>query len=212
MTLPDNRIRLTPAKIDFETQVGETGQDHDNYPGPQKQARFDHLRMYLIGLLSQQSSYDPPTQFRDGTTWFDLNDLTLRIRYNNEWRPISEVVSVQQDNAGVSTMTLAQLASTVLQTLPNITPDIVYNGICTNNGVSVIPIPAELRTYIGPASRSLVYVNGLLVDPRNTSLQPVVSPSQINLVGTTLNNGDKFTVNIRYVPTETFYLPTVNAS
>lgn len=220
MTLPDNRIRLPSPKIDFDAEVGTTGQRHDTYPAPQEQARFDHLRMYLIGLLSQQSSYEPPDatasselgQYRDGTPWFDLNELTLKIRYNNEWRPLSEVISVRQDETGGSVMSLSQLADTVLQTLPNITPDIVYNGVCTNNNVSVIPIPAELRTYIGPSSRALVYVNGLLLDPRNTALQPLSDPAQINLVGTALSSGDTFTVNIRYVPAETFYTPTVTAS
>lgn len=211
MTIPDNRVRLTAPKIDFATDVGETGQDHDNYPPPQGQARFDHLRMYLIGLLAQQSSYDPPTQYRDGTTWFDLNDGTIKIRMGDAWHPLSDGISVAQ-NGGISTQSLTELAAYVQQTLPNITPDIVYNGLSTNNNVSVLPIPESLRSSIGPQSRPFVYINGILLDPRNTSLQPVSSPAQINLTGVILNVGDTFTVSIRYVPNTTFYLPTVPAS
>jgi hypothetical protein len=211
MTLPDNRVRLTAPKINFATDVGETGQDHDNYPPPQGQARFDHLRMYLIGLLAQQSSYNPPTQYRDGTTWFDLNDGTIKIRMGDTWHQLADAISVAQ-NGGVSTQSLSEFTAFVQQTLPNITPDIVYNGISINNNVTVLPIPESLRASIGSQSRPFVYVNGVLLDPRNTSLQPVTSPAQINIVGTTLNVGDTFTVEIRYVPSTTFYLPTVTAS
>ena len=211
MTLPDNRVRLTAPKINFATDVGETGQDHDNYPPPQGQARFDHLRMYLIGLLAQQSSYNPPTQYRDGTTWFDLNDGTIKIRMGDTWHQLADAISVAQ-NGGVSTQSLSEFTAFVQQTLPNITPDIVYNGISINNNVTVLPIPESLRASIGSQSRPCVYVNGVLLDPRNTSLQPVTSPAQINIVGTTLNVGDTFTVEIRYVPSTTFYLPTVTAS
>jgi hypothetical protein len=167
--------------------------------------------MYLISLLSQQSSYLAPTQYRDGTIWFDLNDLTLKIRKNNEWRQISDAISVQQ-HSGVSILSLSQFANMVLGVLPNITPDIVFNGVSINNNVTVIPIPETLRSSIGSQSRPFVYINGLLVDPRNTSLQPVVEPAQIIISGQVMNVGDAFTVAIRYVPSTTFYLPTVTAS
>jgi hypothetical protein len=52
----------------------------------------------------------------------------------------------------------------------------------------------------------------MLIDPRNTTLQPGVDPSQIVLIDRQMDIGDTFTVNIRYVPTATFYLPTVAAS
>jgi hypothetical protein len=210
-SIPDNRLQLPAPKIDFTDDVGTTGQDHDDYPPPQGQARFDHLRMYLISLLANQSSYDPPTQYRDGTVWFDLKDSTLKIRSNNVWAQISDAISVQQFG-GLSNLSLTQFANQVLQILPTITPDIVYNGVCTNNHVSIIPIPAELRASVGSQSRSFVYINGMLLDPRNTALQPGVDPSQIVLIDRQMSIGDTFTVNIRYVPTATFYLPTVAAS
>ena len=65
--------------IDFVADVGIASQDHDNYPPPQGQARFDHMRMAIIALLSQQASFSEPTQYRDGTPWFDLTDQTWNI-------------------------------------------------------------------------------------------------------------------------------------
>lgn len=91
----DHRIRLPGPRIDFQNDVGLTGQTHDDFPAP-GQARFDHMRMYLIGLLSCQSGQHPPTQYRDGTLWFDQSGEigVLRIRDREAWRSIAEVVEV----------------------------------------------------------------------------------------------------------------------
>lgn len=211
MALPDNRVRLPSAKIDFATDVGETSQDHDSYPPPQGQARFDHMRMFLMGLLAQQSSFTEPTQYRDGTPWFDLNDSTLKIRSNNEWKHYSDVISVQQA-AGVSTLNLSDFVTQVLAAIPNITPEVVYSGVSTNDNVTTIPIPESLRSGLGTESRPFVYINGALIDPRNTRLEPGANPSTVVLVSDNLDTGDLFTVNIRYIPDATFYSQSVTAS
>jgi hypothetical protein len=82
MSLPDNRIRLSAPLIDFVNDVGETGKSHDSFPDA-GQARYDHLRSYLIGLLSNQASYTEPTEFRLGSLWFDINSNSLKIRNNS---------------------------------------------------------------------------------------------------------------------------------
>lgn len=94
----DNRIRLPGPKINFADDVGVTGQDHDDYPEP-GQARYDHLRMYLIGLLSNQSGPQPPTQYRDGTVWFDTSGPkgVLKIRDRSEWRHLAEAIQLAPD-------------------------------------------------------------------------------------------------------------------
>ena len=96
MAAPDARIVLPPAPIDFTTDVGVTGQDHDNYPSPDTQARFDLMRMYLIGLLANQASIgaDEPTQFRNGTLWMDLTENALKIRRDDEWVPAGDGILV----------------------------------------------------------------------------------------------------------------------
>lgn len=77
--LPDDRINLQPPLIDFDTTVGTTGQAHDEFPKP-GQARYDWMRSYLIGLLSNQSAFCEPIEFRLGTLWFDLNVSSFKYR------------------------------------------------------------------------------------------------------------------------------------
>lgn len=76
--LPDDRINLQPPLVDFSV-VGTTGQAHDTFPAPGP-ARFDWMRSYLIGLLSNQSSFTEPIEFRLGTIWFNLNDASFKYR------------------------------------------------------------------------------------------------------------------------------------
>lgn len=78
-SLPDDRINLQPPLVDFTNDVGTTGQAHDNFPAP-GQARYDWMRSYLIGLLSNQSAFCEPIEFRIGTVWFDLNNASYKYR------------------------------------------------------------------------------------------------------------------------------------
>src|SRR4051812_5941874 len=93
-TLPDNRIRFSPTKIDFTAEVGVTGQDHDSYPSAGSQARFDWMRMVIIGLLSNQSSFTEPSEKREGTLWFDLNNQELKIWDGSNWESIAKYIIV----------------------------------------------------------------------------------------------------------------------
>ena len=164
-----------------------------------------------MGLLAQQSSYTEPTQYRDGTPWFDLNDSTIKIRSGSEWVHLSDVISVQQ-TSGTSTQSLTEFVTQVLAAIPNITPEVVFSGVATADNVTSIPIPESLRSGLNSDSRPFVYINGLLVDPRNTRLEPGANPSTVILVTNNLDTGDLFTVNIRYVPSTTFYSQSVTAS
>lgn len=77
--LPDNRLNLQGPLIDFDTEVGTTGQAHDTFPKPGP-ARYDQMRSYLIALLSNQSSFSEPVEFRVGSLWFDLNVASFKYR------------------------------------------------------------------------------------------------------------------------------------
>jgi predicted RecA/RadA family phage recombinase len=92
MALPDNRIRFPGPEIDFTTDVGLTGKEHDNFPAPGP-IRFDHLKSYLIGLLSNQASFVEPIEFRFGTLWFDLNNNIFKFRNDD-----GAVIDVQGDS------------------------------------------------------------------------------------------------------------------
>lgn len=91
----DNRIKFPATAIDF-SEVGVTGQDHDNYPAGSQQARYDWMRMVIIGLLSCQSSAIEPTQYRDGTWWFDLSTLSMKIRVGEAWEPAAKVLALAE--------------------------------------------------------------------------------------------------------------------
>lgn len=208
--LPDNRIRFPVTKVDLENDVGLTGQTHDNYPAAGTQARADWMNLCLIGLLAQQSSYSEPSNYRDGTPWFDLNDGTLKIRFGGEWVHYAAVLSIAQDNDGASTKTLAQFYSEIQSALSGLSPEVVYNGSVTTNSTATIPIPESLRTYIASDSRAFVFVNGLLIDPRNTTIES--GHTLILLTGLTLDSGDTFTVSIRRVSSATFYTQSVTVA
>lgn len=208
MTIPDNRLRFPTTKIDFASDVGLASQDHDNYPPAGGQARFDHLRMVIIALLSNQSSYDEPTQYRDGTLWYDLNTNQLKIRKNASWVSISEAIAVE-DEDGITT--LADWYNAVSASLGNLAPEISFSGVSTADDITTIGIPISLRSYLYSDSRPFVYKNGLLLDPRNARLEPGAVPTAVSLTGgDQLDSGDEFTIVIRRIPSETWYVPNVS--
>lgn len=207
MALPDNRVRFPAAKIDFASDVGVASQDHDDQPSPGP-ARYDWMRMYLIGLLSQQSSFDEPTQYRDGTPWFDLNTFTLKIRSNGAWVPLSDAIAVAEDDEGVTTLT--EWFSSVSDTLASSAPEVVFNGSSSADGITTITIPESLRAYLYSDSRPFVYINGILTDPRNSRLDPSANPTSVKLSNVSLSENDTFTIVIHRIPSATFYSSSVS--
>lgn len=203
----DNRINLQVNKIDFNL-VGMTGQDHDNYPPEGGQARFDHMRIFLIGLLSNQSSINEPSEKRDGTLWFDMNTRTIKIYSDNQWKMLSEAIAISEQNDDV--ITLSQWYQIVNDTIQSSAPPIVFNGVCTLDSITQIFIPLSLKSHLYHDSRAFVYINGILVDPRNAIISPSNNPSYIQLSGSTINKDDNFTVEIKRIPPSTFYFPTIS--
>ena len=102
MTLPDYRIRFPAPLIDFAADVGLTGQAHDGYPAPGTQARYDHLRLYLIGLLTHQASFQSPLEYSEGTIWFDLNENALKTYFNNEWQDIANTIILTSEGQSIT--------------------------------------------------------------------------------------------------------------
>lgn len=203
MALPDNRIRLPAVKIDFANDVGLASQDHDTYPPAGGQARFDHMRMYLIGLLSQQSSYDEPTQKRDGTPWFDYNTLSLKIWLDGSWRPYSDTIQLTDE------LNLTQWYSQVSLALSTLSPELVFGGRCTTVGISEITIPENLRSNLHSDSRVFMTVNSTPIDPREVQLIGTPIPTTIRLNTIELETNDTFLIQIRRVSDNLFYTPDV---
>lgn len=206
MPIPDNRIRFPATRIDFENDVGETGQDHDAYPAAGGQARYDWMRMFLQGLLSCQSSTEEPTQFREGTLWFDLGTSVLKIRSANSWKPLADAIELETVDSGV--ITLATWYTSVQGLLSGLAQEIVFSGQCNADNITTVEVPETLQSQLATDSRVFMYINGLLVKPTSVSL--IGTPATtIKLSGLSLSDGDNFTVIIRRVPSTTFYGPTV---
>lgn len=201
--LPDNRIVLTGPLIDFVNNVGVTGQDHDSYPAADQQARFDTMRSYLIGLLSNQSSYTAPTQFREGTIWFDLNTAVLRIYHNGSWRPLADAIALIDQTGTTDLLTLSQWFESLSGYLATFGPEMVFSGQATQT-TSSIPIPVDLRASVTATYQALIWVNGLLKDPRLS----MISSGVISL-GFNLNASDTFVVQLKNYLPQNFYRTAV---
>lgn len=202
MSLPDYRIKLPATRIDFPNTVGETGQDHDLYPAPGAQARYDHLRSYLIGLLTHQASHNQPTQYREGTLWFDLNDTTLKVRKNDLWVALSSAIALEPD------LTLLEWYETAKTTLTGLTPEVVFSGKCVANNISNITIPNQLSQSLYSDSRVFLHINGSLVDPNNCALIGT-PPTTVKLSTVVLSAGDVFTISIRRINNDNFLTSSI---
>lgn len=190
----DNRIRLPAGPIDFTNDVGLTGQDHDTYPASGQQARYDWMRLYLIGLLSNQSGEAEPTQYRVGTIWYDLAALSLKVRQSvvdgSSWAEISEAIALGDTNL----KDWYEIANDII--LSN-APTMVFGGNSNNNSVVLIPIPTSIQpNIVSGRTRPFVYINGILVDPKNS----VIETTNVRLLnGDSLNNGDRYTVEFKNI-------------
>lgn len=203
MATSDNRIRFSAAKINFETEVGVSGQEHDSYPAAGQQPRFDWMRMFLIGLLSCQSSAEEPTQYREGALWFDTTENVYKCRRNGAW--VSAAQAIKLDNASDGSLVSLSDLYTTIRTLIGNKPTASFGGTCANDGVTSIPIPESLRSAGGSGSRAFVYVEGLLLDPRKCVYSNSSAPASIALIGgEQINSGERFTVVMLNVDTSLF--------
>ena len=203
MTLPDYRIKFPAPLIDFSADVGLTGQAHDEYPAPGTQARYDHLRLYLIGLLTNQASYLLPLEYSEGTIWFDLNTTALKTYFNNQWQEIANAIVLTSEG---ETTTLADWytnQATII--LKSLAPEVVFGGRSTISGIFRIPIPSNMYPYIFTDSRIFMTVNSTHnLDPREVAIVTVGSQKFIDISPNELDANDLFYVTIRRIPNTTF--------
>jgi hypothetical protein len=203
MTLPDYRIRFPAPLIDFAVDVGLTGQAHDNYPAPGTQARYDHLRLYLIGLLTHQASFQSPLEYSEGTIWFDLNVNAYKTYFNNQWQDISNAIILTSDNRSITLADWYENEATII--LKSLAPEVVFGGRSTVSGIFRIPIPANMYPYIFIDSRIFMTVNSTHnLDPREVSIITVGSQKFIDISPNELEANDLFYVSIRRIPNATF--------
>jgi hypothetical protein len=201
----DNRIQLPPTEIDFDNVVGITGQAHDEFPAAGQQPRYDTMRSFLIGLLSAQSSEDPPTQYRTGTIWYNRTKQAYYYWDGSSWESLASAIAVSEELSStgeVTILTLAQWFALAQTKLDSIQPRVVFGGHSVNNNVTSIPVPQSIQDRISGSEqylRPFVYKNGVLIDPRLCSL-PSACPTVVQLSGgAELDLNDNFTVVIQRV-------------
>lgn len=198
----DNRIRLDMTPIDFSV-TDDVDQLHSKYPGPNTQARYDFMRSYLIGLLSNQSSNEDeePVEKRVGTFWFNKT-IEMLLLYSKEgsFEALSKFISVEtstEDEDGDITtevITLQSLLDNIASTLSFAGPKVGWSGVFTNDESQYIPIPAEYQGYAALSGmRAFVHINGLYIDPRKTIINEN-NFSQIQLIGVDVKAAQEFSV------------------
>lgn len=198
-TSGDARIAFPPTSVDFAAVVGETGQDHDNFPAAGQQPRYDWMRLYLIGLLAHQASDEPPTQYRLGTVWYNTVKRAFFVFDGEGWVSLSSAIAMTEQSDG-SVLSLADWFTAAQAKLDAIQPRIAYNGYSANDNVTKIPIPTTIQELLvdGVADlvHPLVYIDGVLVDPRNTKFN-ASCPTQVELLnGVNIDQDQRFTVII----------------
>lgn len=207
MAAPDYRIRFTPTLIDFNVDVGTESQDIDNFPAANQQARYDWMRIVCLGLLSQQASSSEPTQYRNGTPWFDLTDETLNIRRNGAWSTISNAIKLSNTDDPSDPYTLQDWYDEINGEVQAVKSELFFHGTIVSSGVSLIPIPASLQSKIQLESRPFVYVDGVLLNPTLTSLQPGGTAVIIPLGS--VSSGQTFAITIKSIPDNKFVVSPV---
>jgi hypothetical protein len=200
MTDLDNRIRLDQSIVDF-TKSGTTGELHDEYPKPNTQARFDLMRTYLIGLLSNQSSDEDtdgePFEKRTGTLWYKKKSALLELFNGTEFEDLSKHIGITIDKTKIP---IESVILNILAALRYVAPRVIWCGRFDQNVTDIIQIPAAYQGYAAmPNMHPLVYINGLLIDPRDTTIQ-AGSPFYIKMNDNFIPEvGQKYTVILEQV-------------
>ncbi len=203
---PDFRIRFDAPRIDFGPDgLGtDEGLPVDSYPAPGSQARYDHMRSVILGLLAHQASVDTPAVAKPGAFWFDLNDATLKVYLNGEWSAFSTVLGLADG------VTLQQWYDQSAAFVAAFAPEVTFTGTVVADGTAQFNIPASLRSSLTSTSRPYVWVNGLLQDPRLATLVGSPTPTTIRLTGYELQAGDAVTVVLRSVTDANFHSDNVS--
>jgi hypothetical protein len=224
----DNRIRFSTSAIDFTNDVGLTQQQHDTYPSPNTQARYDWMRMYLIGLLSNQSSCDQPSQYRPGTMWYQMDCPNTGNGYYKAYDCLTDTFTDLSDyikafdsiDGNVNLTSFINSTRISLGAITNATGalnvEIILYGNVTSVATNEIIVPAEMQSMLGSDYVPFVYFQN---DAAKTSAVPfpgmtlipadevVLSPAydKVTLLNIFLTNGDKYMVSFRRIAADLIF-------
>jgi hypothetical protein len=193
----DFRIRFPSSLIDFNEDVfGESpdGQEINDFPYPGAQARYDWMRMIIIGLLANQSSTATPINYKVGTIWMNLNDNFYKYFDGISFAEIAKAIRI-------GNISLDAWATVVQDTVGKVTDEATFSGVVVVNKITEIAVPADaLEAAEFLNNHPVLYKNGMLIDPRltvfNTDRDKVMLLN--NVIGNAeLRKNDKYTVIIQ---------------
>lgn len=195
MVLPDYRLRFPPTSIDFENDVfggSSNGQDIESYPQP-GQARFDWMRIVVIGLLANQSSYLEPLNYRIGTIWMNLNDGFYKYFNGEGFAEISDAIRIGSSN-------LSDWSNYIESNIGKVTETGSFSGTASTTYTTEINVPSSLSAVAAYDNNiPIMYKNGSLIDFRLTPFSTDRSKILLknNDIGDArLRSGDKFIIMI----------------
>ena len=194
--LPDFRIKFPSDKIDFDEDVfagAPDGQDINDFPSP-GQARYDWMRMAIIGLLANQASIEEPTNYKIGTIWFHLADNFYKYYDGNNWEEIAKAIKIND-------ISLYDWSEIVQQSVGRVTQTASFSGKSDANNVAEIDIPMDaLDAAAYENNHPILFKNQLLIDPRLTDFN--IDRNKILLLTNSsgsikLNKNDVYTILIQ---------------
>lgn len=200
MSIPDYRIRFPSAKIDFDEDVhggSPDGQDVNDYPEP-GQARYDWMRMVVIGLLANQSSEEEPLNYKIGSLWMNLNDNFFKYFDGEDWAELANAVRIGETS-------LKEWSELVDETVGKITEAASFTGTAGSNHITEIDVPnSALASAAYPNNHPVLYKNDLLIDPRLTDFN--LDRNKVLLLdneagSVELNRNDRYTIIIQRLDT-----------
>ena len=193
----DNRIRFSPTPIDFAQEVGLTGQDHDVYPKV-GQARYDWMRMFLIGLLANQSAEQAPQEYRVGTIWYDIEAEEFKYHdgiSDDIFVPLSDGIKVTVNG---NVKKLSEWIETVDTEINNGISSATIEGTAASY-TSVISVPVDLEEVVSKNKiKPVLFKNGALIKPSLVNFDE--SKENVILTGAAiLNSGDEYIIIFKRV-------------
>lgn len=193
---PDYRIRFPSSLIDFNSEVyggSSDGQDINNFPEP-GQARYDWMRMVIIGLLANQSSVEEPINYKIGSLWMNLNDKFFKYFDGTTFADLAKAIKI--DNT-----TLDDWSKIIDNSIGKVTEEATFSGVIDKTNITEISIPTSaliVASYHN--NHPVLYLNGLMIDPRLTTFN--IDRNKILLLNNEfgkieVRKNDKYTVVIQ---------------
>jgi hypothetical protein len=130
--------------------------------------------------------------------------VTLKIRRNGAWVSVSQVIKLADTTTPNDPLTLQDWFNAVNEDIESLRSEIFFYGTIQSFNATLIPIPTNLLDELTPTSRPFVYIDGVLINPASTSLEPGPNPTAVGVPSGGLTQGSEFMVVIKSIPNDNF--------